>query len=606
MGTNGSAHKRVALVIGNGSYQFAPPLANAIKDAEAVAGAFERLGFSKVVLRRDADQSQLSQALADFSESSADADIAVAYFAGHGIEVDGENYLLPVGTEISHVNRVRFETQPLSSIVSSVAGAKTLGLVIVDACRDNPFRSRMKGIENTRSASSRGLALVEPFGNTLVAYAAKHGTLARDGDSQAHSPFTRALLDYLERPDIELRLLFGKVRDAVLDATGRQQEPHLYGSLGGREIFLKTSTAPSVGGDVFISYARKDKDSVARIAQILQSEGMDVFWDQDLVVGDDWRDVIKNRLSRAKCVVAVWSEDSINSDWVKWEAARGYDRGILIPLTIDGKSPARVFDEIQTADLSNWDGSPGDARVARLLTGIRTILERAKTTAAPEPRAAIVTSAPAAETFRAPILQPVASAPVVPPSQRGMSAGGIVGAAAVVLIGVGISALALSGKLGDLFTSTSRPTEPPVTAATAPTPPPPPQVIEKVIEKPVYIERPAPPPIVIEKPVYIERPAPTPPTPPQTASEPATPRGASKLEFNDCAIVLEAVKTCETLRDCSDSSIQDNFTTGEREHFDSINGRAVFTTAKFYSHCKDVCRRHNYALHPARDILCGY
>jgi len=604
MGTNDSAHKRMALVIGNGSYQFAPPLANTIKDAEAVARAFERLGFSKVVLRRDADQSQLSQALADFSESSADADIAVAYFAGHGIEVDGESYLLPVATEISHVNRVRFETQPLSSIVSSVAGAKTLGLVIVDACRDNPFRSRMKGIENTRSASSRGLALVEPLGNTLVAYAAKHGTLARDGDSQAHSPFTKALLDYLERPDIELRLLFGKVRDAVLDATARQQEPHLYGSLGGKEIFLKTSAAPSVGGDVFISYARKDKDSVARIAQILQSEGMDVFWDQDLVVGDDWRDVIKSRLSRAKCVVAVWSEHSINSDWVKWEAARGYDRGILIPLTIDGKSPARVFDEIQTADLSNWDGSPGDARVARLLTGIRAILERAKTAAAPEPRAVITTSA--AETFQAPFPQPMVSTSVVAPSQRGISAGVIVGTAAIGLIGVGIAALAISGRLGDFLSSTSRPAEPPVAVAAASAPPPPPQVIEKVIEKPVYIERPAPPPIVIEKPVYIERPAPSPP--PQTASvpEPATPIGASKLEFKDCAIVLEAVKTCETLRDCSDSSIQDNFTTGERQHFDSINGRAVFTTAKFYSHCKDVCRRHNYALHPARDILCGY
>lgn len=584
---------RVALVVGNGAYKFAPPLANTKSDAEAVAGAFERLGFSKIFLHFDVDQVQLSGALADFGESAADADIAVVYFAGHGVEIDGENYLLPIGTELSHVNRVKFETQPLGNVVSAVSSAKTLGLVIVDACRDNPFRGRMKGAENTRSATTRGLASVEPIGNTLVAYAAKHGTFARDGDVDGHSPFTRALLDYLERPNLELRLLFGKVRDAVLDATARQQEPHLYGSLGGKEIFLNqlfASRNPSSPSDVFISYARSDKEAVKPLAKILQQEGLDVFWDQDLIVGDDWREVIKKRLGAARCVVAVWSANSVNSDWVKWEAARGYDRGILIPISIDGQAPARVFDEIQTEDFSNWDGSARDVRVGRLLTGIRGLIERTRPDR-PVAEPALVRS----------VVPPAIDPLPVPKRSPGMDFGKLVlgGVAAVALVVAGVALMRSSDNpRSDASTPDKTHADTITTAMPAPAPPP------VVYQGPPPVVYQAPPPPAPE-PVVLQ---PPPPPPKVIIPDPVPPPAVvlTRLEFKDCAIVLESVKTCETLRTCSDGDVRDNFTTGEQGHIAALSGTAVFTSANFYAHCKDVCRQRNYRLKPARQLLCGY
>lgn len=573
--------ERVALVIGNSTYKHVPALPNTIKDADAVAQAFERLNFSKVLLRRDVNQSQFAQALADLGESATTAEIAVVYFAGHGIEIAGESYLLPVESELAHINRVKFETQPLRNVVSAVADAKTLGLVVVDACRDNSFGSRMRGIENTRSPASKGLAMIEPFGNTLVAYAAKHGTVARDGDKDGHSPFTRALLDYIERPNLELRLLFGKVRDSVLDMTGRQQEPHLYGSLGGKEIFLKPAVAPRVGTDVFVSYARKDKDQVALLARILQREGLDVFWDQDVIVGDDWRDVIKNRLGSARCVVAVWSENSISSDWVKWEAARGYDKGILIPLTIDGKSPARVFDEIQTEDLTNWDGSAHDPRIGKLLDGVRAIIEK--------------TRPPTVE--EKPVVD-LAARQAPPPapaldhgSKQGAGWGTRIGVLFVSIVAVLALAIASIALLETNKPSTSATAAPPQTASIAP------PVVAAVVSEPAP---PAPPATTRPAEVAI---APT-TSEPAIAEEPASQGG--KLDYKNCAIVLEAVKTCETLRDCSDSTLRENFTTGEQQHMASISGTAVFTTDNFYAHCKQVCKRKAYSLHPARDLLCGY
>lgn len=558
---------RVALVVGNGGYKHASPLSNTTKDAKAMAAAFEGLGFSST-LRLDVEQSEFSRALADFSETAANADVAVVYFAGHGVEVDGESYLLPTGSDLTHVNRVKFETQPLGSIVSAVSGAKTLGLIIVDACRDNPFRAHMRGSENTRSTASRGLAMVEPTGNTLVAYAAKHGTVARDGSTEDHSPFTAALLDYIDRPNLELRLLFGKVRDAVLESTGRTQEPHLYGSLGGKEIFLRPVVSSSAGADVFLSYARKDKDKVALLARLLQREGLEVFWDQDLIVGDDWRDVIKSRLGASRCVVAVWSENSVTSDWVKWEAARGYDKGILIPITIDGKTPSRVFDEIQTEDLSNWDGSSRDPRIARLMTGIKTIIDRTRPPLPTEKLAAELTPARA--------LPPPVQEPRYAEAERSRSGLNNIILGLVAIIALGVAGAAVLHRYPAY--ESPRPSDPivaPVTTAAVP--------VREPVAAPIREER--PPPVVVPE--------------PETAD-------AGQLDFKSCAIVLEAVKTCGNLRNCSDSNITENFTSGERQHFASISGTAVFTEDKFYAHCKQVCSARTYKLHPARDILCGY
>jgi hypothetical protein len=231
---------RVALVIGNAGYRFGPPLANPHNDSEAIARTLDRLGFAPVILRKDLGRIELGRELSDFQMRAENSEMAIIYFAGHGLEIDGQNYLVPVDAELQHVGRTRFEAIPLSDVLPVVHGAKILQLVILDACRDNPFVGHMRGLEGTRSFGL-GLSNIEPGGNTLVAYAAKHGTKAKDGPLGSNSPYAEALLQHFETPDLEIRYLFGRVRDAVLQKTHKAQEPHLYGSLGGEEIYLKRS-----------------------------------------------------------------------------------------------------------------------------------------------------------------------------------------------------------------------------------------------------------------------------------------------------------------------------------------------------------------------------
>ena len=230
------AQKRVALVIGNSAYSAVARLPNPARDAKAVAASLKRLGFA-VTLKLDLKQSALLRSLGRFARTAAGADIAVINYAGHGIEVGGQNYLIPTDAQLANAGDVDFEAVPLRTAMGALASAGKLKLVILDACRNNPFAARMARSNSSRSIG-RGLARVEPrSGNTLVAYAAKGGTTADDGDG-GHSPYTAALLRYLETPGLEIRLLFGKVRDSVLASTGRRQEPFTCGSLGGNAIYL--------------------------------------------------------------------------------------------------------------------------------------------------------------------------------------------------------------------------------------------------------------------------------------------------------------------------------------------------------------------------------
>ena len=183
------AEKRVALVIGNSAYEQVARLPNPDDDARAVATALERLGFA-VTLRLDQDYSGLRRALGAFSRTAAGADIAAIFYAGHGIEVGGQNYLIPIDATLSHANDVDFEAIPLTTAMGALESAKGLKLVILDACRNNPFAAKMARTGTTR-AVGRGLARVSPLGSdTLVAYAAKEGTTADDGEGK-HSPIRR-------------------------------------------------------------------------------------------------------------------------------------------------------------------------------------------------------------------------------------------------------------------------------------------------------------------------------------------------------------------------------------------------------------------------------
>jgi uncharacterized caspase-like protein len=243
------ADKRVALVIGNSGYAHAPALDNPVRDATAVSIMLESAGFQVVEMRTDLDFAGMRRAISDFADRTRDADVAVVFYAGHGLEVEGVNYLIPTDARLATDIDVEYEALPLDRVLRVLEPARSLRLVILDACRDNPFVRTMKRTLASRSFG-RGLAGVEPAGsNTLIAFAAKAGSTASDGEG-AHSPFTSALLKHLVAPGLDLRIAFGKVRDEVLASTGSRQEPHVYGSLGGTTIALvpaETSIGAAAG-----------------------------------------------------------------------------------------------------------------------------------------------------------------------------------------------------------------------------------------------------------------------------------------------------------------------------------------------------------------------
>src|SRR5215216_2042038 len=271
------AEKRVALVIGNGVYQNVPKLANPIKDAAAPADMFKKAGFDWVKLREDVSNLEFKRALREFMDAAADADVAVVYYAGHGIQVRDMNYMIPVDAKLATEIDAEDEAVSLDRIVMALEPAKRLRLVILDACRDNPFARSMKRRVAMRAVTG-GLAKMEPtLGETLIAYAAKAGSTAEDGDSE-NSPFAAALLKNLTVPGLDIRLAFGRVRDDVLKRTGNRQEPFVYGSLGGEAIALVPAPAqPKVEAlnDVKGDYALVERIGTKKAWEVFLSSHKD-------------------------------------------------------------------------------------------------------------------------------------------------------------------------------------------------------------------------------------------------------------------------------------------------------------------------------------------
>jgi uncharacterized caspase-like protein len=259
--TDALADKRVALIFGVSNYQNVPQLTNPDNDAVAMSDVFKQVGFEVVELRRDLGVYEMRRAVREFAAIAADADMAIVYYAGHGIEVDGVNYLIPADAKLLSDFDVEDEAVSLDRILQAINPAKRLRLVILDACRDNPFSKTMKRSIATR-AVGRGLAKIEPTtADTLIAFAAKAGAVASDGDGP-HSPFSTALLRHIATPGLDLRIAFGRVRDEVLKSTDRRQEPFVYGSLGGETVALVPQVAPPVDPN---AEARRDYEFAAQI-----------------------------------------------------------------------------------------------------------------------------------------------------------------------------------------------------------------------------------------------------------------------------------------------------------------------------------------------------
>ncbi len=212
----------MALVIGNATYKNVTPLLNPRHDAEALAASLRATGFESVTVVTDSTREKLIEALRTFANEAEKADWAVVYYSGHGMEVNGTNYLIPVEAKIATDRDVQFEAVPLDQVMAAVEGAKKLKLILLDACRDNPFAPQMRrtapgeavaasaptagGTVATRSVG-RGLGEVKVSGATLVVYAAKHGQTALDGEGN-NSPFAIAVVQRIATPNVEINKLF--------------------------------------------------------------------------------------------------------------------------------------------------------------------------------------------------------------------------------------------------------------------------------------------------------------------------------------------------------------------------------------------------------------
>src|SRR3954470_2832738 len=266
------ADRRGALVIGNSAYKNAPRLANPVNDAGLVGGMFRNAGFDTVEIRLDLNASEMRRSLREFAARTRDADMAVIYYAGHGIELDGSNYLVPTDAMLETDGDVLDETVALDRALYAVEPAKQLRLVILDACRDNPFAKTMKRTLASRAIGG-GLAKVEPTSpNTMIAFAAKAGSTASDGDSR-NSPFAVALTDHLPKPGLDLRKAFGFVRDDVLKKTGNKQEPYVYGSLGGDDVPLVPASPAAAGPQA------NPQDSVRKDYELALQAGLREAWE---------------------------------------------------------------------------------------------------------------------------------------------------------------------------------------------------------------------------------------------------------------------------------------------------------------------------------------
>jgi hypothetical protein len=237
-GSAAQAERRVAFVIGNSAYKNATSLPNTINDANAVAALFRSVGFEVVTSRTDLGVVDFKRAVRDFLITAETADIAVVYYAGHGIEVAGTNYLIPVDAKLARDYDVEDEAVALDRIIWALQSVKRLRLILLDACRDNPFVAKLQRSVGVRAAAKGGLGKIDDVSaDTLVAYAAKAGSVSYDGDG-ANSPFATALLKHIAEPGVDIRIALGRVRDEVLKLTAGRQEPFIYGSLGGATIPL--------------------------------------------------------------------------------------------------------------------------------------------------------------------------------------------------------------------------------------------------------------------------------------------------------------------------------------------------------------------------------
>ncbi len=230
------AAKRVALVIGNSAYTHAGELANPRNDAADMAAAFKKLGF-QVVEGINLDKPGFDRKIRDFANALKGADVGVFFYAGHGLQVGGQNYLVPIDAELSSSAALDFEMIRLDLIHRTMEGEAQTNIIFLDACRNNPLERNLRRAMGTRSAEiGRGLAAVESGVGTLISFSTQPGNVAVDGTGR-NSPFASALVKHMSNPNDDLSAILIAVRNDVMTETRRQQVPWEHSALTGRVYF---------------------------------------------------------------------------------------------------------------------------------------------------------------------------------------------------------------------------------------------------------------------------------------------------------------------------------------------------------------------------------
>jgi uncharacterized caspase-like protein len=273
------AADRVALVFGMADYASIEDLSNTHSDALGISDTLSSIGF-EVSTHLDIGGAEMREVLDEFAITSETADLALIYFAGHGVEVQGENFFIPADADVSSNQDIQAQALTLTDFLDAVDRARKMRIVILDSCRDNPFGDQLSPlavstgtqVEGARGGGG-GLAPANPDRGTLVAYAARDGQVAFDG-SGGNSPYAKALIDILPRKDLEISLMFRQVRDVVLQATYNQQEPHTYGSLTGIPFFLAGTSEDDTrvaSSDPRVAWASLRSDQATQLAALAKT-----------------------------------------------------------------------------------------------------------------------------------------------------------------------------------------------------------------------------------------------------------------------------------------------------------------------------------------------
>jgi len=226
---------KIALVIGNANYEEGA-LANPVNDATDVANALRELGF-EVTLLQNQDLRSMETAIDDFRRQLRKGGVGVFYYAGHGVQVEGENYLIPLKATLLNEKDTRYEAVALGKVINAMEAAENqVNIIIIDACRENLVYRRWRS--SRRGSNVRGLTAVSPSSGIIIAYATREGNTAADGVGQRNSPFTSALLENIKQPNIDVQLMFRRVSTSVKQKTNAAQQPWTEGNLEGGEFYL--------------------------------------------------------------------------------------------------------------------------------------------------------------------------------------------------------------------------------------------------------------------------------------------------------------------------------------------------------------------------------